>query len=277
LEEYDSNTLRKILVEIAGEVAGYMRDIAGTEGLDEILHVGASGDQTRRADRVAEDIAIELIKHEKIPAKIVTEESGIIKITDKPEYVIVMDPLDGSMNYVSLIPFAAVSIAIAPMDSPYFSRLIAGAIANIFLGEIYSFSSDKIWVDNIYYQGSGKSMGSIIVYTNNPKFFKILDRFIHDIPGYRLRILGSASLELAYVGLDRVSMFYNDTGKLRNVDIAAAAGFVVRAGYTVVDINGSNIEFRVDGLYRVNSLIAGKGELIEKFLMYLRKHEYLLN
>jgi len=274
LEEYDANTLRKLLVEIAGEVAGYMRDIAGIEGLDEVLRIGASGDQTRKADRIAEDIAIDLIKHEKIPVKIVTEESGIIETTNNPEYVIIMDPLDGSMNYVSLIPFAAVSIAIAPMNNPYFSELIAGAIANIFLGEIYSFSDNKIWIDNTFYQGSGKNMGSIVVYTGNPKFFKILNSFIHDMPGYRLRILGSASLELAYVGLGRVSMFYNDTGKLRNVDIAAAAGFVIKAGYTVVNVNGLSIDFRVDDLYRIDSLIAGKREFVEKFLMYLKSHGY---
>lgn len=274
MEEYDVDTLRKLLVEIAGEVAGYMRDIAGTKGLDEVLRIGASGDQTRKADRIAEDIAIDLIRHEKIPVKIVTEETGVIEVTKSPKYIIVMDPLDGSMNYVSLIPFAAVSLAIAPIDKPYFSKLIAGAIANIFLGEIYSFSDDRIWVDNTFYQGSGKNMGSIIVYTDNPKFFKILDRFMRDVPGYRLRILGSASLELTYVGLGRASIFYNDTGKLRNVDIAAAAGFVIKAGYTVTDINGSHIDFRVDGLYRIDSLIAGKREFIEKFLLYLRSYNY---
>ena len=75
MEEYDANTLRKLLVEIAGEVAGYMRDIAGAEGLDEVLRVGASGDQTRRADRIAEDIAVDLIRHEKIPCLLYTSPS----------------------------------------------------------------------------------------------------------------------------------------------------------------------------------------------------------
>ncbi len=275
MEEYDANTLRKLLVEIVGEVAGYMRDIAGVEGLNEVLGVGASGDQTRKADRIAEDIAIDLVRHERIPVKIVTEESGTIKITNNPKYIIIMDPLDGSMNFVSLIPFAAVSMAIAPINTPYFSKLIAGAIANIFLGEIYSFSNNKIWIDNTPYQGSRENMGSIVAYTNNPKFFKILDNFMHDKPGFRLRILGSASLELTYVGLGRVSMFYNDTGKLRNVDIAAAGGFVTKAGYTVVSIDGSSIDFRVDNIYRIDSLIAGKREFIEKFLIYLKSHGYV--
>jgi len=274
LEEYDSDTLRRILVEVAGEVAGYMRDIAGSSGLEEVLKIGASGDQTREADRIAEDIAIDLLRHERIPARIVTEETGVLDLVDRPRYVIVMDPLDGSMNYVSLIPFAAISLAIAPFDKPYFSSLLAGAIANIFLHEIYSFSEDKVWIDNVSYKGSGKDMGSIVVYTGNPRFFHILDSFMHEAPGYRLRILGSASLELTYVGLGRVSLFYNDTGKLRNVDVAAAAAFVVRARYCVVDIHGSRVDFRLDNLYRIDSLVAGREELVKKFLSYLRRYGY---
>ena len=274
MEEYSSDVLRRTLVEIAGEVAGYMRDIAGSEGLDKILRVGAGGDKTREADRIAEELAIDLIRREHIRARIVTEESGVIDLHSRPEYVVVMDPLDGSMNYVSLIPFAAVSLAIAPMGRPFFKNIVAGAVANIFLKEIYSFAGDKIFVDNTSYIGPGKSMGSIIIYTSNPRLFNILQQFFREVKGFRLRILGSASLELAYIGLGRASIFYHDTGNLRNVDVAAAGAFVERAGLAIVNKNGEPLDFRLDKLYRIDSIVAGEKDTVELFLGYLRRHSY---
>ncbi len=275
MEEYSPEVLRKLLVEVAGEVAGYLRDIAGTEGLDEVLRIGAGGDQTRKADMIAESLAVELLKKEHMPVRIVTEESGVIDVHNNPTYVVVMDPLDGSMNYVSLIPFAAVAMAVAPLDKPLFSHIIAGAIANIFLKEIYSFSDKGLFLDNVGYRGPGKSMGSIIVYTNNPNLFNVLKKFFKKKPGYRLRILGSASLELSYIGLGRISLFFNDSGSLRNVDIAPAAAFIKKAGYVVTDVYGSIIDFSLNGLHRIDNIVAGEKSLVNMFLSFLRESGYV--
>ncbi len=274
MEEHSTEDLRRLLVEIASEVAGYMRDIAGSKGLDSVLRIGAGGDQTRRADVVAEDLAVELIRKEHLPVRIVTEESGIIDLVSKPEYIILMDPLDGSMNYVSLIPFAAVSMAIAYYREPYFSKILAGAISNIFLKETYSFSKDRVCIDGSLYKSSSINTGAIVVYANNPRLYSLVSMFVKESPGYRVRVLGSASLELSYVGLNRISLFYNDSGKLRNVDIAPAASFTKKTGCIIVDVYGRELDFRLDNLYRVKSIIAGKKDELDRFLKFLKDRGY---
>ncbi len=274
----DAKSLRKILVRIAGETAGYLRDIVDQQDLAEAIGKGAAGDTTHRADKIAEETIIDLVRREDLPAKIVTEEGGIINVTTNPEYLLIIDPLDGSMNYLSKIPYAAVSLAISRIDNAVNTGILAGAIANIFLKEIYSFDDEHAYIDNtpILPDNLKPSVSNIvIVYTKTPSFFNLMkDFFTTHLPQGRLRVLGSASLELAYTGLSRILLFINNMGSLRNLDIVAAIKFAEKLGKKITDIHGNPISFRVDEIVRIDSVVAGEKHLVDKLISFIKAKEY---
>lgn len=275
----EEKSLRKILAKIAGEIAGYLRDIIEEKDLAEVVGEGAGGDKTRKVDKLAEDMIVELVRSENLPARIVTEERGIIDIVDKPRYLLIVDPLDGSINYLAKIPYAAVSVAITYIDKPYSNYVIAGAVANIFLNEIYSFDETHAYIDNVLVNQNelGDPVGKVIVvYTRNPEILYILKDFSRKYIGVdRIRVLGSASLEIVYTGLNRILMFINDMGSLRNIDIIAGLKFVEKLGKKVVDIHGKPLSFRLDKITKIDSIVVGNSFLIDKFIELVKDKGYV--
>ena len=69
-------------------------------------------DVTRRIDLDIENIFIEELKKSNIPAVLLTEERGFVTICENPNYLIILDPLDGSANFTLNIPFYAISVAV---------------------------------------------------------------------------------------------------------------------------------------------------------------------
>lgn len=275
----DARDLRRILVKIASETSGYLRDIIDEKDLADIIGKGASGDTTRRADKIAEETIIDLVRNEGLCTKIVSEEGGIKSLCREPEYLLIVDPLDGSMNYLSKIPYAAVSLAISRINKPFYRDVLAGAVANIFLRETYSFDQEHVYIDNVVLTKKDLSPPTsdiVIVYTKTPSLFSILKEFFKTyLPNGRLRVLGSASLELVYTGLNRISLFINDMGSLRNLDIVAAIGFAERLGKKIVDIHGNKLFFRIDSIERIKSIVAGCNDLVEKFIEFTKARGYV--
>ena len=106
------NDLRKIGESLKKEVAS----IQHYPDIKKIIGQGASGDKTFFIDKRAEEIIIEGLKLLKEPFTIISEEIGIIDINGGGKRVII-DPIDGSKNAISGIPFYCTSIAVADGDS----------------------------------------------------------------------------------------------------------------------------------------------------------------
>ncbi len=274
----DHSGIRELVVEASSIVAGYLRDIAGSQELADYMGRGAGGDTSYRADILAEEILIDFLRKEHFPARIVTEEKGVVDIVSKPEYLVLVDPLDGSLNYVSMIPYASVSIAVALVRKPFFSQVIAGCVSNIFLRETYSFSIENgVWVNGVRVEEPLCSGRAFIVYSSNPELYRVAAEYVRENREYKLRILGSAALELCYSVLGRTAIYYNDSGKLRNIDVVAGAGFVRRLRGAVVDRYGRELDFRLDGLYRISSIVAGCRENVYRFIEYIRGRGYVVD
>ena len=143
LERRELESLRRMLVRVAGEAAAYLRD---RFGLDELLVVVSKHehdeDEGMRIDVESERNILELLRAEGYRGLFLGEEAGLVRLGDDP-YVVVADPLDGSKNYASLVPWSAVSVAIAPLDSGGGARLrdvVAGAVAPIHHWPVISFA-----------------------------------------------------------------------------------------------------------------------------------------
>ena len=77
------------------------------EFLCEDISLGFGGDMSKRVDLIAEDI---FIKHLKVFGDILTEERGLVE--GDGEFNLIIDPIDGSNNFVSNIPYFGTSIAL---------------------------------------------------------------------------------------------------------------------------------------------------------------------
>ncbi len=250
--------LRRLVARVAGEAAAYLRDRFGLEEFLETKGIHSyDTDESMVIDCESENNVIELLRLEGFRGIFVGEEHGVVKLGDDP-FVAVVDPLDGSKNYASLVPWSAVSIAIAPLPGdrePVLRDVVAGAIAPIPGMPILSFA-----------RGLGAFEGGARVHTNNKRkrlvlaYVETLDqaRVVHSYLMLRnsrmsVRALGSASLEIAWVGMGRADVFIDVRGRLRIVDVAASVWFAKEAG-AIVAIE--NPEARLTGVERVGSVLA---------------------
>ena len=87
--------------------------------LKEIQSVSLSGKETKiKADKILEDFIIRCL--EKTEISILSEESGLINVNDKSNYLWIIDPLDGSLNFIRNSGPSAISIALWEGENPVF-------------------------------------------------------------------------------------------------------------------------------------------------------------
>jgi myo-inositol-1(or 4)-monophosphatase len=250
--ELDPQELRRVLVQIAGETAGMLRDLACSDGR---LSQRLAG-ETVLADVIAEDYIIEALRAELGKIRVVTEEKGVV---GEGSLTIVVDPLDGSKNYLNCIPWASVSIAAVPTEATVAGG-IAGAVAPIFYGETISFARGYgCWVGEKRATPKDDPENFMFVYIDHPEAATIVARIVAELGGgYKIRSLGSAALELAYLGLGRATLFIDLRSKLRNVDIAAAYGVVRECGGVLYNDKGEMLDVGVSSVIRAGNIVAAR-------------------
>ncbi len=245
----DAEELRRVAVKIAGEAAGYLRDIAcSSERLSRVVK-----GETVLVDVMAEDYIIGALREELGPLRVVTEEKGVV---GEGDLTAVVDPLDGSKNYLNCIPWASVSIAFV-QSGGRLSDVLAGAVAPIFYGFPISFASDGgcfIGNQRVYPQEPERF---IYVYIDHPEAAYTIAKIIGELGGgYKVRSLGSAALEIAYTGLGRGAAFLDLRSKLRNVDLSAAYGIVRECGGFVLNSRGEQLDLSMDRVVRAGNVVA---------------------
>ncbi|MEM2253114.1 MAG: inositol monophosphatase [Desulfurococcaceae archaeon] len=263
--------LRSFAVRIADETAKFLRESIDRSDLGTVVKEGYAGDVTRKADLEAEQLIIELVKESNLCARIVSEEIGVVDVCKEPRYIVAVDPLDGSLNYINRVPFASVSIAIASINEPCLEGIIAGAISSVFYRETYSFDERLAYINEEALVRREDS-NIFTIYSYSLETHRVLKESLGSDINYRLRILGSMALELAYVTIGRICLAYNDTGKLRNIDIAAGCALAKRVGLRVCDRKGRDLTIDLRGVQGIESLIVGPSRLVSKILSFLKLH-----
>jgi myo-inositol-1(or 4)-monophosphatase len=245
-----------MLVKVAGEAAAYLRDHFGADELLHVAHVHKhDSDEGLRVDVESERNIVELLRAEGFRGVFVGEEYGVVKLGDE-DLVVVADPLDGSKNYAGLIPWCAVSLAAAPKGATV-RDVVAGAIAPVFRWPVLSFArgvgafegARRVHTERTY---AGSKL--VLAYVERMEQAEAVLRYLQLSGGQRsVRALGSASLEIAWVGMGRAEAFIDVRGKLRTVDVAAAIWFAAEAGALVAV---EKLEAPIETVGRVGSVVA---------------------
>lgn len=189
-------------------------------------------------DKTAEEQLVAALSQVVPEAGFITEENTIAQSADK-EYKWIIDPLDGTTNFIHGIPCYAVSIALVKGETP-----IAGVIYEITRAEcFYAWQGGGAFLNGKPISVSKiKELDKSLLVTGFPyydygKLDQYLALFKHLMKHSRgIRRLGSAATDMAYVACGRFEAFY-EYG-LSPWDVAAGIVIITEAGGSVADFSG---------------------------------------
>ena len=234
--------MREELVKIGIEVAKFLREQRDKADISKIIAVH-DNDVTRKIDKESEDYIFDLLRKTGYKFKFISEESGTVEESGY-EYKAIIDPIDGSTNFISGIPWSSVSIAVYRSNENNLLSSVAGVITNIFTLDTYSYDENYSYLnDKRIYEVKKPEKTLILAYFSRSKF-EAVKEFLSHLKEYKIRSLGSASLDMVLVCLGKATMFFDIRGKLRNVDVAASSNFCSRLG--IVPQNGKLENIKAD-------------------------------
>ena len=218
----------------------------------ENLQVSKKGpkDFVTKTDKRVEKILIDELEKSKKNFSFITEESG--KILNKNKEVFwIIDPIDGTTNFMHGIPHFAISIALQNNG-----EIIIGLIFDPIKNEIfYAEKNSGSYINNNRIRVSSKSnLDDCLFATNNEGIKSIY-------PKLNLRNTGCAALDLAYVGCGRFDGYFHN--RINLWDVAAGKIIIEEAGGKV-----NNIEkFKINNI----DIRAGNPNIYEKMLKKVDK------
>ena len=255
-------------IDVFKDIGKKMRDelpsIINREGGLVPLGRGAGGDKTFPVDKWAEDIIISALERVHASGEsftLVSEETGIRQFGSGRKRVLA-DPIDGSNNAKSGIPFFSTSIAL--LDGDRLSDLRVGYVYNLAV-------ADEFWAvkgEGAYKNGkrihasSTEDISSVAFEASSPKT---------DIPrilpllqaANRTRCFGSTALDLSYLASGALSLFVTATSS-RAFDYAAGMLILLEAGGVITDLAGNAIDAVAAGLERTVPLLACKNGIAHR-------------
>lgn len=246
--DYDPEDLRRVAVRISSEAAALLRDHAC-----EWEYTRGLGGETIAADKLAEDYIIDALRGENLRVRGISEERGYFGDGD---LIVIIDPLDGSSNYSNCISWASVSIAFS--TSLRLVDVIAGSVAPVFFGNPLSFSKGHGCFDGgSRVERSERHVNMIFAYAEDPLRAAEIVSFARSLGGnVKIRGLGSAALEIAYVALGKALLFVDARSRLRNVDVAASIGMLRECGGEAYNSIGELLDSNLDKVEVVGDVIA---------------------
>jgi myo-inositol-1(or 4)-monophosphatase len=255
--------LLKVMIDAARKAGRSLARDFGELGELQVSKKGV-GDYVSAADLKAEQVVIEELTKARPGYGFLCEESGLTEGTDKTHTWIV-DPLDGTTNFLHAIPHFAVNIALKRDNMIVAAVTYNPASNDIFWSERGkgAFLNDKRLRVAARTQLVDSVLGTGIPFAGRPGhavFLKELHQISQRVSG--VRRFGSAALDLAWVAAGRMDGFWERS--LRPWDIAAGILLVTEAGGKV-----SGIEEGEDVL-ETGNVVAGNMELHPLILERIR-------
>jgi myo-inositol-1(or 4)-monophosphatase len=236
---------------------GLARDFGEIENL-QVSRKGP-GDFVTASDHKSEKIIFEELSRARPGYGFLMEERGGVEGTDKSHRFIV-DPLDGTMNFMHGVPHFSISIGLEREK-----ELIAGVVYDVIKDEMFwAEKGAGAYVNSKRLRvAARKDLADCVVVTGNTpstardpvkrvQFEGEISRVLQNTAA--LRRFGSAALDLAYVAAGRLDCYW-ERG-LGAWDIAAGAIIVREAGGYVRELDGADF-------MNTGSIIAANEKLIE--------------
>ena len=231
------SALLNVMVQAAMKAGRSLsRDFGDVQNLQ--VSLKGPGDYVSQADRKAEEIIFTELSKARPGYAFLMEERGTVD-GDDDQHRWIVDPLDGTTNFLHGIPLFAVSIALERQG-----QIVAGVIYNPAMDELYTaergggaFMNDR----RLRVAARSKLTDSVIGCGvphlgrgHHGNFLVELRNVMAEVSG--VRRMGAASLDLAYVAAGRLDGFWENN--LSAWDIAAGLLLIREAGGFVSDLSG---------------------------------------
>lgn len=239
------------------------RDFGEVQNLQ--VSVKGPGDYVSQADRTAEEIIFRELSRARPGYAFLMEERGLVEGEDGQHRWIV-DPLDGTTNFLHGLPMFAVSIALERQGV-----LVAAVVYNPVMDELYTAErgGGAFLNDRRLRVAARRNLSDAVIGTGVPhlgrghhgQYLIELRNLMGETAG--IRRLGSAALDLAFVAAGRLDGFWEEP--LEPWDTAAGILLISEAGGFVTDKDG-----RQDMLEK-RSIVAGNEAIHAALLKQLRR------
>ncbi len=229
------------------------------------IEIKGKNDFVSYVDKTSEKLLVESLTKLLPEAGYIAEEGTSSKKGEAYNWII--DPLDGTTNFIHGIPCFAISIALMRQET-----LVLGVVYEINFDEcFYAWEKSKAYLNGneISVSKASKLSDSLIAtgfpyydYNRLNEYMELFKYFMQHTHG--LRRLGSAATDLAYVACGRFEGFYEYS--LQPWDVAAGAFIVKQAGGKVSDFSGeTNFIFGKE-------IVAGNSNCFDEFLSAVKAH-----
>ena len=203
------------------------------------------------ADLASQEAIVHHIRAQHPEHRFLGEENLTIGDPDSP-YRWIIDPLDGTTNYVHGFPYYAVSIALERAN-----ELLVGTIFDPNRDEMFSAvrGGGALMNGSAIHPSSTQALGKALAVASLPvdagRDHPAVEQFLSVLPlAQALQRTGSAALNLAYVACGRIDVYWSTS--LKPWDMAAGALIVSEAGGRVSKLDGSPVDIGVPDVLASN-------------------------
>ena len=243
--------------EVAKQVGSFIRKERQHFDVAKVEHKGFN-DLVSYVDKEAEKKIVAALSKILPEAGFITEEGTNTTRADRYNWVI--DPLDGTTNFIHGVPVFAVSIALIDGE-----EVILGVVYEVNRHEcFYAMKGGGAFCNDTKIKVSpAPDLSASLIATGFPYYnFELIDKYLAALKSmmqktHGLRRFGSAATDLCYVASGRIEGFFEYN--LNSYDVAAGALIVQEAGGTVTDFSGGN------NFVFGREIIASNGHIQEEF------------
>ena len=286
MDAQDKKIATDLSYEIIKEVSRAIRPYVGKPESGEKVKMGADGTPTSLIDVIAEEKVINILKNAPVLSYIVSEEIGELKLgkgtkksitlthelrrddiesEDKPKFIFLVDPIDGTSNAVKEIPAFGISIAVANVPDGRLATLNdveLGFVSNFANGNFFEAEKGKgCWLNNEEVSPSNNINISNMTLGGFTKSGTSAASQLVD-NARRMRVLGSVVLEISYVASGRYDAFIDLRGS-RILDIAASKLILEEAGGIITDKYGEKLNSKLS-IHEKTIVVAANNKILHK-------------
>ena len=207
----DLKSLLDQVLTVTEEAASFIRSQAGKVKSNEI-EIKSRNSLVSYVDKQAEQILVSGLGPLIPGAGFITEEDTVTQ--QKSEYTWIIDPLDGTTNFLQQIPLYSVSIGLIHHD-----QIVLGVVSDVEQHEtFYAWKGGGAWCNGERITVSNRTdVQDAVVATGFPyssrdvlpQLTSVFEFFLKNAGG--IRRLGSAAIDLAYVACGRFDVYYETT------------------------------------------------------------------
>lgn len=264
----DLQSIERLTIDACREVGEFILKECGSFDRTRIEQKTDFNNLVSYVDKEAERKLVNRLKDILPEAGFITEEGTVTPSIDKA-YKWIIDPLDGTTNFLHGMPIFAISVGLADRN-----RVVLGVVHEMNRGECFhaiaggnAYCNDEI----IKVSGVNTLRESLLAtgfpyyhLDKNEEYLDIIKLFLEKTHG--IRRLGSAAIDLAYVACGRMEGFFEYN--LNPWDVAGGTLVLQQAGGIVTDFKGGH-NFLFGG-----ELCASNGFVHDEMLGVIQRHWY---